>query len=253
MQTQTHTRKDAKRGVRGVRMVALALLLGVAALAGVLMQAPGTASAAALTYRRGYSVQGSWLCYGWSNGAYHCTQHWHRGAGGVLISDNPSWVPNLGGTGAQGVTTQATNAGNVVNGVLNEGPCAGQAASFAGVSQWKVPGGCYARIFYPANQGYPSFGWCNYAPEAMHPWLGKTYKALYLPSHGGYAPKVGATIFYSGGVQGASMEGHYGVVVAIGPNGWVLSLEMNFYWRGGGWQKYDYRFVHEGAGVDFRW
>src|SRR5690349_4231937 len=70
-------------------------LTGVVGLSLVATQfvSPATADASSgLHYTRGYSVQGSWLCYGWSTGTYHCTQHWHR-SGGRLISDNPSWVP----------------------------------------------------------------------------------------------------------------------------------------------------------------
>lgn len=72
---------------------ALGLALAVAATA-----TPATASAASgLRYHRGYTVQGSWLCYGWSSGAYHCTQHWYR-SHGHLISTNTRWVPNYGTT-----------------------------------------------------------------------------------------------------------------------------------------------------------
>ncbi len=66
-----------------------ALLMGFAPTNG--------ASAASFRYQAGYSLQSGWLCYGWSNGALHCTQRWHRDASGKLISDNPAWVPNVGG------------------------------------------------------------------------------------------------------------------------------------------------------------
>ena len=65
-----------------------ALLMGFAPTKG--------ASAASFRYQAGYSLQSGWLCYGWSNGALHCTQRWHRDASGKLISDNPAWVPNVG-------------------------------------------------------------------------------------------------------------------------------------------------------------
>lgn len=56
----------------------------------------GTAQAASLKYywKAGYYLDNGWLCYGWSSGAYHCTQHWHRAASGTLVSDNATWVPN---------------------------------------------------------------------------------------------------------------------------------------------------------------
>ncbi len=66
----------------------------------------------ALTYKPGYYVDDGWLCYGWSSGAYRCTQHWQRGANGALISDNPSWVPNglpASGTGSSASTTTAVS------------------------------------------------------------------------------------------------------------------------------------------------
>jgi hypothetical protein len=56
--------------------------------------APTTANAATwLRYQRGYSVQGSWLCYGWSGGTYHCTQRWNWNQG-ERISTHTSWVPD---------------------------------------------------------------------------------------------------------------------------------------------------------------
>ncbi|MGZ3582636.1 MAG: transglycosylase SLT domain-containing protein [Ktedonobacterales bacterium] len=70
-------------------------VLGLTLIASQLASAATAEAAGMLRYQRGYSVQGSWLCYGWSNGAYHCTQHWHR-SGGRLISDNRAWVPNYG-------------------------------------------------------------------------------------------------------------------------------------------------------------
>jgi hypothetical protein len=33
----------------------------------------------------------------------------------------------------------------------------------------------------------------------------------------------------------------------------LLVEEMNFYFRGGGWAKIDYRYVHVGAGIQFRY
>ena len=47
-------------------------------------------------------------------------------------------------------------------------------------------------------------------------------------------PRVGATIRYAPGVLGAGGGGHVGHVVAVYTSGWILSSEMNFYWRGGG-------------------
>ena len=76
--------------------VMLTFALGITALLMGFAPAKG-ASAASFRYQAGYSLQSGWLCYGWSNGALHCTQRWHRDASGKLISDNPAWVPNVGG------------------------------------------------------------------------------------------------------------------------------------------------------------
>jgi hypothetical protein len=68
----------------------------------------GTAQAANLKYywQAGYYLDNGWLCYGWSTGAYHCTQHWHRASNGTLVSDNVAWVPNGGSTSGAAVTHQ---------------------------------------------------------------------------------------------------------------------------------------------------
>ena len=68
-----------------------------ATFTGAAAAAPVHAQGANLWYHRGYQVEGSWFCYGWANGAYHCTQHWHHANGGI-VSDNPAWVPNYGHT-----------------------------------------------------------------------------------------------------------------------------------------------------------
>jgi hypothetical protein len=77
--------------------IALAGIVGLTLSATLFTAAPtaDAASASWLYYQRGYYVDNGWLCYGWSNGVYHCTHSWHR-AGGRLISDNPAWVPNYG-------------------------------------------------------------------------------------------------------------------------------------------------------------
>ena len=81
--------------------VMLTFALGIAALLMGLAPTKG-ASAASFRYQAGYSLQSGWLCYGWSNGALHCTQRWHRDASGKLISDNPAWVPNAGSAPTSG-------------------------------------------------------------------------------------------------------------------------------------------------------
>lgn len=66
--------------------------------------APATASASWLYFQRGYYVDNGWLCYGWTDGAYHCTHHWYRNADGRLVSTNTKWVPNYGAAPAAPVT-----------------------------------------------------------------------------------------------------------------------------------------------------
>jgi surface antigen len=67
----------------------------------------------------------------------------------------------------------------------------------------------------------------------------------------GGQPKVGATVVFQPGVQGAGGAGHVAHVVKVYPDNWFLVSEMNFYWNGGGWGRVDYRFAHAGSGVQF--
>lgn len=128
-------------------------VLGLSVIASQLTSSNTADAAAWLHFQRGYSVQSGWLCYGWNNGAYHCTYHWHRDAAGRLISDNRAWVPNYGTTTADpavrlaSVTHQAPAAPRTSSapalpsnpgqqGVINEiravfGPYANQALAVA--------------------------------------------------------------------------------------------------------------------------
>lgn len=122
------------------------------------------------------------------------------------------------------------------------------------LSQWTLPVGCYAGIYAMPAAAVPSWGWCNFIPEYLHyAQYGDTTAALFLPSHGGYSPVPGATVYFHPYEQGASADGHYATVIAVGAGGWVLIVESNFYWRGGGWAKIDFRYIHESAGVEFRY
>jgi hypothetical protein len=216
-------------------------------------------------WQSGYYLDNGWLCYGWPSGAYHCTAWWHKD-GGTYVSDNPAWVPHVGQGGVSTTYHPASAPNSGATGNASTGlaaaprsfstsgqPCAGGVQFVANISQWTVPPGCYSKIYYPnpANYVYRAgFGWCNWWPEVLHPhqpdllW-GSEYTRSSVPA-------VGAAIFFSGDVQGASSDGHYAEVVAISPDHyWVLVSEMNFYWRGGGWQKVDYRYIHVGWGVTF--
>ena len=131
-------------------------------------------------------------------------------------------------------------------------PCQGQTVRWpSSISQWTVPLGCFGGVFHinPNNYVYRSgFGWCNWWPEVLNP-----KDADVLNDTNIAHPIPGAIVFFSPGVQGAGGSGHWAQVVAVSPGGyWVLITEMNFYWRGAGWQKVNYRFIHIGSGVQFR-
>jgi hypothetical protein len=243
------------RSARTLRIgVTLIFALGITALLMGLAPAKG-ASAASFRYRAGYSVQSGWLCYGWSNGALRCTQRWHRDASGRLISDNPSWVPNSGGVALGGSSASTARPLVSVSQASNSAgePCRSNVYFNATTpTQWQVPPSCYAGVYRvnPANYvSRPGFGWCNWWPEVMNP---SRPNILYGPYPHGTTPRPGAVVRFASGVQGASSSGHFGRVVAVHPGGyWFLISEMNFTWRGAGWQKVEYRYVHTGPGVSF--
>jgi hypothetical protein len=242
------------------RALILSGVLGLSAVAATLGSGATAHASPGLRYASGYSVQNGWLCYGFANGAYHCTQHWHR-SNGRLVSDNPGWVPNAGGGTGGAAPVEVSNRAVIsapvshtgVQGSTSAGePCRSTDFFNGRPSQWQVPPSCYAGIYAvnPANYVYrPGFGWCNWWPEVMNPGRPNLLSGNYRR---GSTPAVGATVVFSGGVQGASSEGHYARVVAIYPGGqWMLISEMNFFWRGGGWQRVSYRYIHTGAGVSF--
>ena len=253
----TATQTPVSRRTRGLIRAAMVLtgVLGITAVAAQLGGGTTAHASAGLRYQRGYSVQHGWLCYGWSNGAYHCTTHFHY-SGGHPVSDNPAWVPNYGSSaaasqGAAGGHTSGTSS--TVQGSTSAGePCRSTQYFNGTPSQWAVPPSCYGGVYRinPANYVYrPGFGWCNWWPEVMNP---SRPDLLWGHYPRGATPRPGATVVFAPGVQGAGSGGHYGRVVAVYPGGyWFLISEMNFTWRGAGWQKVEYRYVHTGPGVSF--
>ncbi len=259
---------NSVKSTGGTARVALTLVgvLGFSAVATQFGFGHTASAATGLHYQRGYSVQQGWLCYGWSS-YYHCTQHWHR-SGRTLVSDNPNWVPNIGVAAPAArsstksysapATTHAAGKGaaapvGTVQAVNSAGEPCRSTDYFNGVpSQWKVPPSCYAGVYAinPANYVYrPGFGWCNWWPEVMNPSRPNLLWGNYPRTS---IPRPGATVVFAPGVQGASAGGHYSRVVAVYPGGqWFLVSEMNFYWRGGGFGKVSYRYVHTGPGVTF--
>lgn len=89
------------------------VIVGALALTVATIQLSGVTQAHAegtwLRYQRGYYLDQGWMCYGWSNGAYHCTQHWYTTSSGALVSTNTAWVPN----GLNGSVTQAQTRNTV--------------------------------------------------------------------------------------------------------------------------------------------
>lgn len=117
------------------------------------------------------------------------------------------------------------------------------------IYEWKVPPGCYADVYYVNPKNYVSragFGWCNWWPEVLHP---DRPNILHEARHS--TPIPGAVVVFAGGEQGASSDGHYGEVVAILGNGWILMSEMNDTWRGAGFGRVNYRYVYEDANVTY--
>ena len=132
-------------------------------------------------------------------------------------------------------------------------PCQQSYMFVSHISQWTVPPGCYANIYYPDRTIYHApgnFGFCNWWVLALHPnqpdlLYGKEYTRT-------SKPVPGAAIWFDPNVQGASSDGHWAEAVAVSPDGyWVLITEMNFGWRGGGFGRVDFRYIHVGPGVVF--
>lgn len=252
LDTLTSGAAPSTRRRRGMMRAALTLIgvLSLTAIATQVNSAPTAHAAGGFYYRNGYTVQHGWLCFGWSSGAYHCTRSFHYSLGRA-ISDNPSWVPNIGGAG--GNPHAAPVSQSSVRGSTSAGEPCRSGYYFNGYpSQWQTPPSCYGGIYWvnPNNYVYrPGFGWCNWWPEVMQP---NRPNLLWGNYARGSWPAPGATVVFAPGVQGAGGAGHYGRVVAVYPGGqWMLISEMNFFWRGGGFARVSYRYVHTGWGVSF--
>ena len=236
---------------RAARIAAtLAGVLGVA-IVGVQLGATPTAHAsAAFRYSSGYSVQRGWLCYGWSNGIYHCTQHWYR-SGSTYVSLNPSWVPSSGATGSGHLATTNTTTSRSTS----------RSSAPSGISAWANTGrGAYGMSDFRGDPYSGLFGQCTWYAWYRHQGeplmqLGNAGQWAYSArAHGlrtGSTPAVGATAVFQPGVQGAGGGGHVAHVERVLGGGWFLVSEMNFYFNGGGWGRVSYRYAHSGAGVSF--
>lgn len=256
----------------------LAVLGGVAMLTIVGAQVGhGTAHAATyLQYQRGLYLDNGWLCEGWANGTYHCTQHWHRDSAGHLVSDNQAWVPTSGGT-----VIASTDGDGDYDHDTSDGPAPAQHAAPvaptggavyyvhtssysstpAGISQWAYTGHpAYGMSDYRGDPNAAFFGYCTWYAQYRRldeRLISLGYAAQWAfnaPAHGlrtGTVPVVGATVVFQPGVQGASSEGHVAHVEQVYSNGWFLVSAMSTYWNGGGWGRVSYVYAHTGYGVSF--
>jgi hypothetical protein len=132
-------------------------------------------------------------------------------------------------------------------------PCQQSYIFVSHISQWTTPPGCYANIYYPDRSIYHApgnFGYCNWWVLALHP---NQQDILYGKEYTRSGTAVpGAAVWFDPNVQGASSEGHWAQAVAVSSDGyWVLITEMNFAWRGGGFGRVDFRYIHVGPGVVF--
>lgn len=146
------------------------------------------------------------------------------------------------------VVSHFTGGGGVIAGGE---PCtASRSIVWTGtVYSGRVPPGCFGGIYTVNPYSYGTetwdYGWCSWWPRAIK----HNNNALSGTFHS--SPIVGSVIHFAPGDQGAGSDGHWGYVESIGPNGWILISEMNMYWRGGGWQRVDYRYVRVDGGTSF--
>ncbi|MGZ3664769.1 MAG: hypothetical protein ACXVDA_09830 [Ktedonobacterales bacterium] len=147
-----------------------------------------------------------------------------------------------------------TSGGNGVTGTMGSiEPCKDAVKFVPNISAWTVPPGCYGLVYTPNPANYvqrPGFGWCNWWVRVSHPNHPDITENTSYPR--GTKPVAGAAIFFDGNEQGAGPEGHWAEAVAVAPDGyWVLISEMNFAWRGAGFGKVEYRYIHVSPGVHF--
>lgn len=146
-----------------------------------------------------------------------------------------------------------TSGGSALGGASALEPCKDSSMFVANISQWTVPPGCYGMIYQPNPANYvqrPGFGYCNWWVRVTHPATPDITENTSYPRGG--VPAAGEAVFFDGNEQGALSEGHWAQVVAVAPDHyWILISEMNFAWRGGGFGRIDYRYVHVSPGLHF--
>lgn len=224
------TSRSTPHFIRSAITASLAMAGLVACLA---LSAPSASAAPGLRYQLGYSVQHGWLCDGWRSGEYHCTAHW-KVVNGRFVSLHESWVPSQGHANSSR---------------------SGSAGKSGGAGHHSPPAPVSHPSYKPSHVPYP-FGQCTYGAYLLaHDNVGGLgmardwyYDAMRRGMPTGSAPRVGATVTFQPGVQGASPWGHVGHVVKIGANGWFLMEAMN---DNAGFGRFGFRWVHTGWGVHF--
>jgi len=173
---------------------------------------------------------------------------------GVIVAAPAPQSVHSSQTLAGQAQTVTTSSGVTVSakGLLSLEPCHDSVMFVSNISEWTVPPGCYANIYVPNPANYvqaASWGYCNWWVEVTHPNAPNITYGNYVR---GTTPVAGAAIFFDGGEQGADSAGHWAEAVAVSPDHyWVLISEMNFAWRGAGFGKIDYRYIHVSPHVHF--
>jgi surface antigen len=242
-------------------------------------QTSGPTQVIARPHRLGLSVPGVMV---------HCTDLWHVDSRARLVSDAPDWVADpdgawpemAGNTELDSVNIQVERAFRRTSPVralrivktqtrqFQGSTRGGGSSSGSGNTGYGTPGA------WTPVPGHPSYGMWDFSGDPYAQEFGYcTWWAWYTrqgeplmklgsaanwpydaPRYGlsvGSSPRVGATVVFQPGVEGASSGGHVGHVEAVLGGGWFVISEMNFYWNSGGWGRVDWRFAYVAPGVSF--
>ena len=257
------------------RLLSLALVSSVALSTGATYAAPRQAMLAPVA-QTWLTVDPPLLCRTWvspSEFARHCTAHWHLDAQRRPFSDDPAWVPvdsTLAGFDDAGVaarlplaytrpikrlaSTKAAPSRHLI--------ASGTYSASGPYGLWTPPPGyhAYAMSDYAGDPNAAEFGFCTWWAQYKRQdeqliTLGNAGQwAANARSQGmsvGSAPRLGATVVFAPGVEGASSQGHVAHVEAVYGGGWFLISEMNMAWNGGGWGRVSFRYALAAPGVSF--
>jgi len=123
-------------------------------------------------------------------------------------------------------TSRQSSANGAVSRIAGISPCGAYTKFPASIGPWVVPLDCFGHIFYT---GYGDcYGWVRH----NFPSLSQTRQVI-----------VGDAIHFPAGRDGAGDRGHWGIIVALRGDGWSIITEENMYWRGGGFNRVNYRFI----------